>query len=150
MWQPLTDAVGTYKVIEYSQARIQNVLAQDTDYTVVAVTEPTRELPDLADCTFEKPGSLMHTGGKRFGRIAKASFKGNVVKSYEFIIQLGNAGGNFIEMSAEGGHAQAIFNCAVAILKSGKPVTVLYVEQVLNMMQDTNYVIYGFEAGDDL
>ena len=147
MWDAVSANVGEYVVMEYDQSQIGNSFAQDTDYTVTSVAPVTRTNPGLGGCQTVKPSTSWHDGGKRVGRIVKASYKGAVFKTYEIMLQLGNSGNQFLEMSIVD---EGIFNCAMRALKSGKRVTIDYVEYVVQLKRDTNYDIYGISLPESL
>ena len=148
-WDGINTSLGEPVVVCYSQAQFNSGIYQDTDYTVTSVTPiaPDTPKPDLSACTIPKPDTSWHNGGTRVGRIVKASNKGTFIKSYEVIVQEGNAGNNYFEMSISD---EKIFNCAMMALKSGRKLKISYVEYVWSLGRDTNYDIYGLTLAGSL
>ncbi len=86
------------------------------------------------------------SAGERVGRIVKASNKGTVSKSWEIMIQIGNSGNQFKNMSIS--DDEALYNCAVRYLKAGQKVKIGYDESHVNLNvfgRDTNYDLIKIE-----
>jgi hypothetical protein len=137
---------GKYVVIRYNQAQWPNV-KRDTDYiaTEIVSVDATK---NPADCS--NPNATgTYSSGSRIGRIVKASYKGTINKSYEFIMQVGNAGGEFFEFSATD---ENMYKCAVEWMESGKRVNLGYKQaQFYDITKrDTGYDIASLSAVADL
>ena len=146
LWGSLQKFSGEYVVIEYTQAQYRNPLTQDTDYTATKVYPVTRQIPTPREFAVHKPTTLK-SDGVRAGRVVKASYKGNLNKTYEIIIQVGNAGNQFKHMSVT---SHPMFEYLVKVLKSGKSAKFFYVEHAMQFLQDTNYEIYKVSFPEDL
>jgi hypothetical protein len=131
--------LGQYAVICYEQAQYNTGWSYGTDYLVKTISPVEGKEPNLDNCEVVKPKTLRHDGGTRIGRIAKASQKGRIAKSFEVIVQQGDSGSNFIEMSISDEH---MYNCAMLALRSGKQVRIDYVEYAYSVKRATNYDIY--------
>lgn len=136
---------GEYVVIHYNQARIKSP-AYDTDYMVADISPVTREFN--LTCV-DKAASGSKSKGFRIGRIVKASRKGQISKTYEIMIQVGNAGNQFKHMSIE---SPETYECAVEALKSAKKVKIHYKEAYLHnpFGQDTGYNVLKIEPLSDI
>jgi len=148
--EQLAQHVGEYVVLKYKQSHIKmpNV---DTDYEITEVSKPTRKFDEV--CVAKKYHKGMKSGGSRVGRIVKASSKGALFNSYELIIQLGDAGNQFKNMSIS--KDKELFNCAVRALKSARPVKVTYSQSLINLdiiNRNTSYDIIKIEPkpSDDI
>lgn len=143
MMKVLEPLVGEYAVIQYKQYHLSapNV---DTDYEVVNVL-PIAE-PMNKTCTAQSYHDGMKSGGIRVGRIVKASTKGVLVNSYEIMMQQGNAGNQFKNMSISSD--PALYECAVQFLKAGQKVKVHYSQSIVNLDllgRNTSYDIVKIE-----
>ena len=80
--------------------------------------------------------------GERVGYLTKVSDRGNLIKTYEVILQLGNAGNQFLAMSILDND---IYKCAQAFLQSGMRVRVNYKQSLIRnpTTRDTTYDIVG-------
>lgn len=138
---------GEYVWVSYNQAHIQNPLQYDTDYLLTSIQPVSREYPDVS-CEMEEPSGAK-SDGFRVGRIVKISQKGTVAKSFEAMIQIGNAGNQFKNMSVE---SAEMFNCAVSFLKSGMKVKIFYNESLLRnpLNRDTSYYIWKISPLEDI
>lgn len=137
MYNPLKGAEGTYVWIEYDQSNIYNPMARNTDYNVTAVQKVQPELAPKEECV-DPAAKGKYSEGARVGRIVKVSTKGTVNKSYEIIVQVGNAGGVFHEMTIQ---SENVYNCAINWVKSGKKVKVDYRQRLFTfgITRDTSY-----------
>ena len=143
MWEKLQNSVGDYVVIEYQQSHIKG-LDVDTDYEVkdvYGITEPLSET-----CMARSYTSGSKSEGTRVGRIVKASEKGTIANSYEIMMQMGNSGNQFKNLSIS--EDQQLYDCAVRYLKAGQKVKIHYDESHINMNvmgRETNYDIVKLE-----
>ena len=143
----INEFAGEYAWIRYEQAQIKNPLAYDTDYMVKEIAGPTRT--EMTRPCNDPSASGSRSEGFRVGRIVKASSKGHLSKSFEIIIQVGNSGNQFKNMSIS---SPALYNCAVGVLKSGKKVKVEYVESHFHnpLGSDTSYSVKSINPLSDL
>ncbi|WP_051261468.1 hypothetical protein [Desulfovibrio inopinatus] len=144
--------VGEYVWVKYREEMI-NMSFKDTDYRLQEIDFVTRKDPNPLSYEIKKPsGFLAKSEGMRAGRIVKASRKGNLIKTWEVIVQLGNAGNQFVPMSISD---ESLFNYAIQCLKSGRLVKVFYVDKgvaakIFVNMEDTPYRVYKLEVVRDL
>ncbi len=135
--------LGDYAVLKYTQSHIHNPLATDTDYDIVEVhniAEPRTEV-----CVAESYESGMKSKGIRVGRITKASRKGTIIDSFEIIVQVGDAGNNFHELSIS--KDEKLYQCAINYLKAGQKVKVHYSQSFINLgiSNDSSYDVVKIE-----
>ena len=142
----LEKAAGEYIVVEYTQARVANPLAQDTEYTANKVYPVTRKAVEPKEFGVPKPSTLK-SDGVRVGRVVKVAHKGTINKTYEVLIQMGDSGNQFKNMSVT---SQEMFDYLVKVLKSGKSVKIHYVEHMVQPFYDTPYEIYKVSTPEDL
>lgn len=135
--------VGEYAVVEYDQYRFRNPLKARTKYQVLSIEKPTGEFSiDGCRKIMERKG---FSKGQRFGRIAKLSlrhrggFIGAVTKTWEGILQIGNEGNDFVEMSFE----INVADCGTEALKSGKTFDISYLEKNFKWFSRTKYRVYA-------
>ncbi|HWQ60512.1 MAG TPA: hypothetical protein VN420_05220 [Candidatus Fimivivens sp.] len=144
----LNEKAGDYVVLHYVQSRVANTFVQDTDYTVDKVYGVTRKdpVPRLYEVAKDRGGK---SEGVRVGRIVKVSYKGNVNKTYELMLQQGDAGNQFKHMTITD---DGMYQYAIKVLMSGKKVKVYYVESffVFPGTRDTNYQVWKIEVPEDL
>jgi len=150
MASKIENYAGQYVVMRYTQAQIQNPF-YGTDYTVQEVTSVTRDdwIPKSTNCSIDKPDGSK-SDGFRVGRIVKASRKGSLAKTWEVMIQVGNSGNQFKNMSIVN---ERIYKCAVNSLKRAQKVTVRYKESFFGNPisgRDTNYQIWSIDVGPDI
>lgn len=129
MQQSLMNNIGEYVVIKYKQAHIRNFLASDTDYSVTGVLPIADPLSKTCKAKTWSKGSK--SKGVRVGRIVKASTKGTFVNSFEVMVQQGNSGNQFKNMSIS--EDKALFDCAVQYLKAGQKVKIHYDQSHFNL-----------------
>jgi len=144
----LMENIGTYVVLKYKQSHVKmpNV---DTDYEIVDVGLPTRSFGKV--CVAKNYHKGHKSEGARVGRIVKLSEKGTMFNSYELIVQQGNSGNQFKNMSLP--NDKNMFNCALAALKSGKMVKVTYSQSIVNLDiigRSTSYDAIRIEEVGDL
>lgn len=132
---------GTYAVVKYTQAQVKSP-AYDTDYMVVDI-QPVDRSPMDTTCV-DKTVSGSKSKGVRVGRIVKLSSKGHVNKTYEMMMQVGNAGGQFKNMTVKG---DKMYQCMLGILKTGKQVKLTYTEAFFHIpgTADSNYGVTKVE-----
>jgi hypothetical protein len=139
--QELDTNMGEYVVLGYNQARVKfpNV---DTEYEITSVEElgPKQTVACVAT-SYEKGAKTK--AGKRVGRIVKASRKGTVIKSWELLVQQGNAGNQFKNLSIS--EDEELYNCAIKYLKSGQKAKITYTEKYMSIGEDSNYDIIKIE-----
>jgi hypothetical protein len=134
---------GSYVWVDYVQDQISHGLTRDTDYTVTSVSEVTRKVP-ACSAVGSKTGN--YSEGSVFGRIVKSSTKGTAIDSWELIIQRGESGKDFVEMSVD---SKEVFECAKEWVKSGKPALVRYTQKFFTVTNNTTYSVYKIEAKND-
>ena len=138
----IQEFTGRAVAIQYRQLWFQLTrINGDTDYRVLEVK---RVNPDAAPrgCGAEGSAGATRSDGERVGYITKVSRRGNVLKSDEVIVQLGNAGNQFQAMSILN---DGIAECALDFLKSGLRVRVNYRQSLIRnpARRDTTYDIIG-------
>ena len=138
----IEEFTGRAVAIHYRQLWFQLTrINGDTDYRVVEVK---RVNPDVAPrgCGAEASAGASRSNGERVGYITKVSHRGNVLKSDEVIVQLGNAGNQFQAMSILN---DQIATCALDFLRSGERVRVNYRQSLIRnpARRDTTYDILG-------
>ena len=139
---------GQYVVINYREVQVNNPLKYSTAYRVVDVSPVDKSIDLGKGFVAPVPGGSK-SKGFRIGRIVKASRKGHLSKTYELIVQVGNAGNQYKHMSTKN---KQVFDFAIKALKSAKKVKVLYTERGLLQfsMDDTRYQLYGIETLQDI
>ncbi len=138
----LQQASGKTVAIHYRQIKLQLTrINGDTDYRVMEV-QPVDPSSAPQGCGVQGSTRSTRSDGERVGYLAKVSDRGNVIKTYEVILQLGNAGNQFLAMSILDG---AIYRCAQDFLKSGMRVRVNYKQSLIRnpAARDTTYDIVG-------
>jgi len=126
-----------YRQLWFQVTRING----DTDYRVVEVKRVNPEAAPRG-CGAAGSAGATRSDGERIGYITKVSHRGNVLKSDEVIVQLGNAGNQFQAMSILDDQIAA---CALEFLKSGLRVRVNYRQSLIRnpARRDTTYDIIG-------
>lgn len=129
----------------YKQHRYNLSPLRNTVYEAIDVAPVSNQSPTPPFCETEKPMLLGRSEGVRAGRIVKASTKGNVIDTWEVVLQVGEAGNQFKPMSVDN---RQMYDFAVQCLKSGKMVTVSYVDKgVLKIdFDDTPYAVWRIEV----
>jgi len=138
---------GEYAWVHYQQARVKSP-NYDTEYLVNEIGAPVRG-GQPATCV-DQAVSGAKSDGVRVGRIVKASRKGTISKTYEILIQVGNAGNQFKNMSLD---SEQMYQCTVDILKTAKAVKVYYVQNFLRLNpfgEDTTYRVARIEPVSDI
>lgn len=133
---------GRTVAIHYRQLKLQlTKINGDTDYRVVGV-EPVNPAAAPQGCGVESSARSTRSDGERIGYLTKVSDRGNFIKTYEVILQLGNAGNQFLAMSILD---TPIYKCAAEFLKSGMRVRVNYKQSLIRnpAARDTTYDIVG-------
>lgn len=138
----LTANIGEYVVLEYSQARIKSP-GMDTEYEIKDVLPIAEPIQDVCVATSYDKGSK--SAGSRVGRIVKASNRGTMFKSHEILIQQGNSGSQFKNMSIS--NDDALYDCAIKYLMAGQKVKITYSESFVTfgVSRDTHYDITKIE-----
>lgn len=133
--------IGQPVVIDYRQPYFTFRTFGDTEYRVKTITPVDKTTP--AACGGE--GSGWKSSGTRIGRVVKASTKGRFFQTNEVAIQVGDSGNQFLDMSAPDA---AIFDCAMAFLRSGHKARIAYREDYIKnpLAQNTTYTITGIQA----
>lgn len=136
---------GEYVWTQYNQAQVKSPL-YDTDYLITQIGKIDRVTPVRA-CV-DKTASGAKSEGVRVGRIVKASMKGHMSKTGEIMIQVGNAGNQFKNMSV----TKEMYDCAVTALKSAKKVKVHYAQSWFRnpFASDTTYAVTKIEPIQDI
>ena len=136
-------------VVEYryfrSNAAAGVNINRKTNYDLVSISNIDKKLPAQSSFEVTARGILEKSHGVRFGRIVKASEKGDFIDSFEIVLQLGTGGTNFFTMSI---NKRDMYEYAVEVLKSGKTAKFYYVQSSFHL-NDTEYNIYKIELADD-
>lgn len=132
---------GKYVLIHYKQHRIKGVV-YETEYVPIDIKEVDKTLQMKPYETTNASGN--YSQGDRTGRIVKASRKGTIVKSYEIILQAGNEGNTFLNMSVED---EGLYNALIPYMQSGSVCKVFYKQKGMRnaITEDTPYEIYRIE-----
>jgi len=139
----INDNLGEYVVLKYHQSRVKSPKV-NTPYEIVGLYPINESINKVCVASSITEGSKSE--GKRVGRIVKASNKGHIGKSWEIIIQQGNSGNQFKNMSIS--NDQVLFDCAVSYLKAGQKVKITYNESHFNtnvLGRSTNYDVVRIE-----
>jgi hypothetical protein len=135
-----SNLLGIPVVIHYRQVLVQmNNWGGDTDYRVVDIV-PTDPSLKPAGCGTQDVGSVVsRSDGGRFGQIVKASRKGNLAKSWEATLLVGN---QFKDVSIT---SEDIYACALTFMRAGAKMVAVYDESYLRnpLARDTNYDLQG-------
>ncbi len=139
-------------VVEYNEYRNKLVAGvnplRQTNYDMQDVYVIDPKLPSQPSMEVPVRGFLTKSHGVRFGRIVKASEKGDFIDSFELIIQVGTGGSTFYTMSITQTQRD-LYDYAVEVLKSGKTAKVYYFQDSIELLNDTNYTIYKIELAED-
>jgi len=138
----IQEFTGRAVAIHYRQLWFQVTrINGDTDYRVIEVKRVNPEAAPRG-CGAAASAGATRSDGERIGYITKVSHRGNVLKSDEVIVQLGNAGNQFQAMSILDDQIAA---CALEFLKSGLRVRVNYRQSLIRnpARRDTTYDIIG-------
>ena len=133
---------GKTVAIHYRQLKLQLTrINGDTDYRVLEV-KPVDLSAAPQGCGVQGTSRSTRSDGERVGYLTKVSDRGNLIKTYEVILQLGNAGNQFLAMSILDND---IYKCAQAFLQSGMRVRVNYKQSLIRnpTARDTTYDIVG-------
>ncbi len=145
-YEPVT--LGRQVVVHYRQVLWQwNMLDGQTDYRVIDVApiDPSLAPDHCGDITENASGYIDRRSAPFAGRLVKSSTKGNLAKSYEQLIQLGDSGGKFRPMSILD---PKIKECADLFVRSGVMAVIHYDlsrMRINTLARDTNYNIIGIE-----
>lgn len=137
---------GSYVWVQYNQAKIKNPTQYETPYLISQIGEIDR---DANFTTCEISGVNGSKGeGVRVGRIVKVSVKGLLSKTGELMMQVGNAGNQFKNMSIN----DELFDCAETALKTATKVKVHYAQSWFRnpLSSDTTYAVTKIEAIQDI
>lgn len=141
---------GRPVAINYRQRRISPAaLTYETSYivqsieAVSAAMAPTGRVA-ASDFVQDDRHARDRRIGSRTGRLVKVTAKGSVFTTWEVSFQTGDGTNDFVDMSIRD---QAVFDGAVAFLRSGLPVNIIYRQIVLRnpLSQDTSYEIVAIE-----
>lgn len=134
--------VGEYVIVHYREIMMNmNPLGGDTNYRLISV-RPVDRSQIVSPCAASAGGSK--SSGQRVGRIVKVSQKGAISKTNEVTMQVGNAGGQFLDMSVSD---PVLYACARNWLFSGRKVKVTYRQSFFRnpLGADTTYQIVKIE-----
>ena len=143
MQKKIDQNLGEYVVLKYHQSRVKSPKVS-TPYEIVSVDSISGAIKDICIAQSITKGSK--SKGKRVGRIVKASNKGHLAKSWEIMVQQGNSGNQFKNMSIS--KDEKLFKCAVRYLKAGQKVKITYNESHINMNllgRNTSYDVIRIE-----
>lgn len=136
---------GQYVILEYLQGRIKSPKV-DTEYEITDVKEIT---PPITESCFAKTFNkgMRSNDAVRTGRIVKASTKGTLSKSWEIMMQQGDSGNQFKNMSIS--DDVELYECARRFMYAGQKVKITYSESFTNVTsftdRDTNIDIVSIE-----
>ncbi len=142
----LEESQGSYRVIGYNQARVKSGLTGDTEYEVTSVDEIQAKVEKPCVAADYIKGSKSNSS--IVGRIVKASTKGTIAGTNEIMMQVGDSGDNFKELSITG---DDMMSCVMDYVMAGQRVKVSYSESVFNMRvfsRNTAYDIVKVEPID--
>lgn len=142
--QKLNANNGEYVVMKYKQSIIQNPFTNDTSYVITDV-EPVNRKATSAKCEAKHKADGAKSDGTRIGRIVKIGYRGNILKSWEVQMQVGNSGSKFISMSVS---EEELAKCLTEnYLKTGAKIKLTYNQSYLRnpLARDTNYDILSAE-----
>jgi hypothetical protein len=139
---------GEYVVVQYRQDFGPSGFTQETAYNIVDIKKIDAANKPVACVDASASGN--QSDGFSVGRIVKASTKGTFSKSFEIMVQQGNSGNTYRDMSIL---SQKMYECAIANLKSAKQVKVYYRKAWMRLdfgTQDTNFSIWKIEPVGDI
>ncbi len=138
----LQGAEGQYVIIKYEQDMGLRV-TRDTSYRVVGVRAVNNSATPNP-CASASPPQGNYSHGSRIGRLVKISERGMKFKSWEVIMQVGNSGGQFFEMSVSD---EALAKCMISYLGTGRKAKIQYDQALTHdpLRQDTDYQILSVE-----
>lgn len=141
----MTPFSGSYVWVQYNQAQIKSPL-YDTDYLITKIGNIDRNTP-VRTCT-DRNADGSRSEGVRVGRIVKASMRGHMSKTGEIMMQVGNAGNQFKNMSV----SESMYKCAVSVLKTAQKVKVHYAQSWFRnpFASDTTYAVTKIEPIEDI
>lgn len=137
---------GEYVWVKYNQAQIKSPM-YDTSYLITQIGDIDRQ-SQVQTCVDPSAANGGKSDGVRVGRIVKISMKGHLSKTGELMMQVGNAGNQFKNMSI----TNSMFECGVKTLKTAKKVKVHYRESWFHnpFSSDTTYSVWKIEPISDI
>lgn len=136
----ITKYEGEFVFMKYKQYRIGGY-GRDTDYEPIFVKPIDK---NLTIEPYETPVTGKFSKGSRIGRFVKASKKGNFNKSFEVIIQIGEEGSTFMEMSVT---SQEMYDHILKYMESATLAKISYKQKFIRNVvnEDTDYEIWRIE-----
>ena len=137
--------VGGYAWVQYNQAQVKSPM-YDTPILITQIGDVDKLLK-LTSC-IDSNASGARSEGVRVGRIVTATQSGHLSKTGEILLQQGNAGNQFKNMSV----SAELFDCAVRALKSAMRVKVHYAQSWIRnpLSSDTTYAVTQIEIIEDI
>lgn len=122
----LKESQGEYVVLKYKQSHIKlpNV---DTDYEVTEVINLKEKVTEPCKTKNYIKGNKSQS--TRIGRLVKMSSKGTFINSFEVMIQQGNSGNQFKNLSITD---PEMYKCSQKFLMSGQKVKITYSQSLFN------------------
>lgn len=142
------DLVGRNVAIRYRQVKVQlTTLGGDTDYRIQEIVPVDPSLAPQKPCVEAHASEGSRGSQTAVGRLVKASDKGNFSKSYEAVLQKGDAGNNFITLSIR---STPMMECATEFTRSGVRVRATYAEGTVRnpLESDTTRTILSLERAE--
>lgn len=119
---PMQRLLGRMVVVEYVQSNMK-LRGMDTSYMAREIAEWRAPVEVAPDCEHNEPVRDGFSRGVRVGRVVKVSYKGAFTKAYTITMQNGFSGNMFHAMTLPD---ERMYNCALAKLQSGLPVSIHY------------------------
>ncbi len=138
--------MGNPIVIHYKSEVNGLFMKSDTAYQALDI-EAIRPEAKLTSICSDEAANGKWSVGKRIGRVVKLSRSGFTSKSYEMMMQEGDSGNVFTEMTIK---SQAMYDCALTALKSSQKVVIEYRELgVYNALaRDSAYSVYKIYSAE--
>jgi len=117
-------------VVSFRQKALVKPFDSPIDFSASDVVPVDPKIKPNRVCKNPK-GKTKGKWGVAEGRIVEASYQGNLkrTKTWELIIQLGDRGNVFVQMSTT---TKGVYDCAIEWLKSGEKVRIGYTEALTN------------------
>lgn len=138
---------GQLVAVKYRQVYLRAIaFTYETDYIVeeIRAVEPALASGSYAVPGFQPNERSFRSDGDRVGRIVKVTEKGNVFKTWEATIQVGNAGNEFVDVSILD---RGMFEAATRFLQSGRRCAFFYSVGMMRnpLARDTVYELRMIE-----
>jgi hypothetical protein len=141
---------GEYVAIRYREVKVQlTSMNGDTDYRILEIVKvDATKAPEKCGVLSDDENAARGVG-VTVGYMVRVSEMGNLLKSQEAVMQMGNASGTFMELSISD---PMIAACAEAFVKAGVPVKVHYTQSLIRdpLTANTTKDIVGISRGATL